>query len=138
MNSIVNQAVIYIFQNPLLKILKDEKVLKFVYTCFKIHKFLDNLLQMSTRVENDYKLTMILHIRNITHVHFRGYRCIVRNSLGETDGLIRLYGAYPFPTFLHFHQQSTQPTAYFNLIQSIQSYYLKHNRIILYNKQSIT
>ena len=50
--------------------------------------------QMLTNVENEYKVTMTLHIRNITRSHFGGYRCVVRNSLGETDGLIRVYGIY--------------------------------------------
>ncbi len=47
---------------------------------------------MTTAMESDYQMSMTLNIRNISAQDFRGYRCIVRNSLGETDGLIRLYG----------------------------------------------
>ncbi len=49
-------------------------------------------LSMKTSLENDYKIIMMLIIRNFTRDNFGGYRCVVRNSLGETDGLIRLYG----------------------------------------------
>lgn len=47
-------------------------------------------------MENEYKMNMTLTIRNISTDHFGGYRCVVRNSLGETDGLIRLYGTKLF------------------------------------------
>ena len=47
---------------------------------------------MTATLENEYKMTMTLNIRNISAELFGGYRCVVRNSLGETDGLIRLYG----------------------------------------------
>lgn len=61
--------------------------------------------QMSTSIENDYKVTMTLHIRNVSRVHFGGYRCVVRNSLGETDGLIRVYevpAATRFPVITEY------------------------------------
>jgi hypothetical protein len=47
---------------------------------------------MTVSLENEYKMTMTLIIRNLSAEFFGGYRCIVRNSLGETDGMIRLYG----------------------------------------------
>lgn len=43
---------------------------------------------------------MTLNIRNISSDMFGGYRCVVRNSLGETDGLIRLYGMLEVITLL--------------------------------------
>ncbi|XP_032787845.1 lachesin isoform X1 [Daphnia magna] len=46
---------------------------------------------MTVTLENEYKMTMTLNIRNLSAEFFGGYRCIVRNSLGETDGMIRLY-----------------------------------------------
>ncbi|XP_046645044.1 lachesin-like isoform X1 [Daphnia pulicaria] len=46
---------------------------------------------MKVSLENEYKMTMTLTIRNLSAEFFGGYRCIVRNSLGETDGMIRLY-----------------------------------------------
>lgn len=51
---------------------------------------------MTVRLENEYKMTMTLIIRNLSAEYFGGYRCIVRNSLGETDGMIRLYGKCKF------------------------------------------
>ena len=47
---------------------------------------------MKTVMSNDYKMTMILIIRNIVLSDFGSYRCVAQNSLGKTDGLIRLYG----------------------------------------------
>ena len=35
---------------------------------------------------------MKLHIRNITKEDFMEYRCVARNSLGDSDGSITLYG----------------------------------------------
>ncbi len=49
---------------------------------------------MKVSLENEYKMTMTLTIRNLSADFFGGYRCIVRNSLGETDGMIRLYGEW--------------------------------------------
>ena len=49
---------------------------------------------MTTALEKEYKMSMTLTIKNITREDFGGYRCIVRNSIGETDGVIRLYGTF--------------------------------------------
>ena len=37
---------------------------------------------------------MKLHIRNITKEDFMEYRCVARNSLGDSDGSITLYGKF--------------------------------------------
>jgi len=42
-------------------------------------------------------MTMVLVIRNMTFKDFGSYRCVAQNSLGKTDGLIRLYGNGPRP-----------------------------------------
>ena len=39
-----------------------------------------------------YTIFMRLKIRNITNRDFGTYRCVARNSLGESDGAIKLYG----------------------------------------------
>ncbi|XP_071449756.1 lachesin-like isoform X2 [Hetaerina americana] len=44
----------------------------------------------SVSVENGYKKYMMLKIRNVTHRDFGSYKCMAKNSLGETDGLIKL------------------------------------------------
>lgn len=43
-------------------------------------------------VETHYKTHMRLTIRNLKDKDFGRYRCLSKNSLGETEGSIRLYG----------------------------------------------
>ncbi|KAG8234964.1 hypothetical protein J437_LFUL010310 [Ladona fulva] len=43
-------------------------------------------------VENKYKKYMMLKIRNVSHKDFGSYKCMAKNSLGETDGYIKLDG----------------------------------------------
>ena len=42
--------------------------------------------------DNDYKKYMMLKIRNVRHNDFGSYKCVAKNSLGETDGIIKLDG----------------------------------------------
>lgn len=51
--------------------------------------------------ENSYRAHMKLTIKNIQHSDFGNYRCISKNSLGETEGSIRVYGNidYTFASF---------------------------------------
>jgi hypothetical protein len=44
--------------------------------------------------ENSYRAHMKLTIRDLGDKDFGNYRCISKNSLGETEGSIRLYGQY--------------------------------------------
>lgn len=37
---------------------------------------------------------MILHISNVSFEDFSSYKCVAVNALGETDGIIKLYGRY--------------------------------------------
>lgn len=37
---------------------------------------------------------MILHISNVSTEDFSSYKCVAVNALGETDGIIKLYGWY--------------------------------------------
>lgn len=39
---------------------------------------------------------MKLTIRKVSSTDFSSYRCVAKNSLGETDGLIRLDGKQKF------------------------------------------
>lgn len=43
---------------------------------------------------NGYIKHMRLKIRNVGPNDFGNYRCVAKNSLGETDGLIKLDGEY--------------------------------------------
>lgn len=42
--------------------------------------------------ETDYSKDMVLIIHNVTRSDFGSYKCVAKNSLGETDGLIKLEG----------------------------------------------
>ncbi|XP_069194744.1 lachesin isoform X2 [Procambarus clarkii] len=49
----------------------------------------------TTIKEESYKTNMRLVIHNLTKDDFNTYRCIAKNSLGETDGSIKLYEIEP-------------------------------------------
>lgn len=42
---------------------------------------------------------MKLTIVSVDHADFGAYKCVAKNSLGETDGSIKLYSEYPFLFF---------------------------------------
>lgn len=42
-------------------------------------------------VDNAYKVLMKLTIHAVTMTDYGAYRCVSKNSLGETDGSIKLY-----------------------------------------------
>lgn len=44
--------------------------------------------------ENSYRAYMKLTIKNLQVADFGNYRCISKNSLGETEGSIRVYGGW--------------------------------------------
>lgn len=45
-------------------------------------------------MDSGYKKYMMLKIRNVGLSDFGSYKCVAKNSLGETDGVIKLEGAY--------------------------------------------
>lgn len=45
--------------------------------------------------ENSYRAHMRLTIKSLEAKDFGNYKCISKNSLGETEGSIRLYGKLP-------------------------------------------
>lgn len=51
-------------------------------------RFLDD------KIRTGYVCKMILHISNVSAEDFSSYRCVAVNALGETDGIIKLYGWY--------------------------------------------
>lgn len=53
---------------------------------------LSNEKYTTSIMENSYRAYMRLTIRNLQAGDFGNYRCISKNSLGETEGSIRLYG----------------------------------------------
>lgn len=60
----------------------------------------DNVMLLPTKKyatdvsENSYRAHMRLTIKNLSNKDFGNYRCISKNSLGETEGSIRLYGEF--------------------------------------------
>jgi len=51
-------------------------------------RFLDD------KIRTGYVCKMILHISNVSAEDFSSYKCVAVNALGETDGIIKLYGWY--------------------------------------------
>ncbi|EAT38141.1 AAEL009942-PA [Aedes aegypti] len=47
-------------------------------------------------IDNAYKVVMKLSIKVVSQADFGSYRCIAKNSLGETDGAIKLYSKICF------------------------------------------
>lgn len=51
-----------------------------------------------------YKVHMILTIHSVTQEDYGAYNCVSKNSLGTTDGTIKLYRKWTsfLPTMLNF------------------------------------
>ena len=68
----------------------------------------DSVMLLSTKkyvtstTENSYRTHMKLTIRHLRDKDFGNYRCIAKNSLGETEGSIRLYGECMTTAFIFF------------------------------------
>ncbi|XP_034935382.1 lachesin-like isoform X2 [Chelonus insularis] len=72
------------------------------YWNFNNSMVLSNEKYTSIIRESSYRTDMELTIRNLTFSDFGSYRCISKNSLGETEGSIRIY---------EMAQPSSPPTA---------------------------
>ncbi|XP_063228940.1 lachesin-like [Bacillus rossius redtenbacheri] len=60
-------------------------------------------------LDNAYKVHMKLTIRSVGPADFGSYKCVSKNSLGDTDGSIKLY-QIPTPTTLHRTAPTTEPS----------------------------
>ncbi|XP_059486912.1 lachesin-like isoform X2 [Neocloeon triangulifer] len=58
--------------------------------------------------DDGYKKYMMLKIRNILRKDFGSYKCVAKNSLGETDGLIKL-DEIPVPSTTSTTSTTSQP-----------------------------
>lgn len=54
---------------------------------------------LTEKENNMYAIEMILHIKRLQSSDFGGYKCISKNSIGDTEGTIRLYGVLIFAFF---------------------------------------
>jgi hypothetical protein len=56
-----------------------------------------------TREEHDsYRTKMKLKITNLEKKDFGSYKCVAKNTLGEKEGLVRLYGMIFLKFYLNF------------------------------------
>lgn len=81
----------------------------------------------STEVlENGYTTRMKLTVKNLQLDDFGAYRCVSKNSLGDTEGTIRLYGEYEFD-FLNINNMriSTDLVCYWKLCAQPVKFVLK-------------
>lgn len=81
---------------------------------------------VTEQIETGYKITMRITIKNVNSTDFGSYRCVAKNSLGETDGTIKLYGMdflspmRIFSSLLHkFQKLQCQSEKCFNFINRI-------------------
>lgn len=52
---------------------------------------------LMTEIENSmYAVQMTLDIRKLQKSDMGGYKCISKNSIGDAEGTIRLYGEYEY------------------------------------------
>ncbi|XP_030749458.1 neurotrimin-like isoform X2 [Sitophilus oryzae] len=64
-----------------------------------------------TIADNAYKVHMKLVIRKVSQSDYGSYKCVAKNSLGETDGTIKLYHI-PSPSTVRPTTLSTAPTVH--------------------------
>lgn len=50
--------------------------------------------------ENEYRVMMRLTIKSVDMSDFGSYKCVAKNSLGDTDGVIKLYCKYARSSWL--------------------------------------
>uniref|UniRef100_T1GPV3 Ig-like domain-containing protein n=1 Tax=Megaselia scalaris TaxID=36166 RepID=T1GPV3_MEGSC len=62
-----------------------------MYWTYKSNMVLPNKKYKTEYTENSYRAHMKLTIKNLHKEDFGNYRCISKNSLGETEGSIRVY-----------------------------------------------
>lgn len=79
-----------------------------------------------TLVDNAYKVQMKLTIRSVQQSDYGSYKCVSKNSLGETDGTIKLYHI-PTPSTVKTTTTTTTTTTLAPVVQVVtEDIYNKH------------
>lgn len=107
------------------------------YWVYENVMLLPNKKYGTENMENSYRAHMKLTVRNLQTGDFGNYRCISKNSLGETEGSIRLYGKCFLSVFcLMLSLQTTLPDIVFlsdlSLFTSNAGKLTKHKALLLY------
>ena len=71
------------------------KTLRFFSNPFLLFSFTGKRYE-PLEMENAYKVIMKLTINSVSQNDFGSYKCVSKNSLGDTDGTIKLYRKYLF------------------------------------------
>lgn len=93
-----NFLCFYVWQ---LSTLYDDIKIQYICKCttnlFYLFHFFVSFSENNYKVEaitNGYEISMRLTIRPVRPVDYGSFRCIATNSLGETDGKIKLYSEF--------------------------------------------
>lgn len=65
-----------------------------------------NKYEVINTVISSFESRMVLTVRKLALDDVGGYRCVAKNSLGEVDSVIRLYGLF-LPLFLISYTRTT-------------------------------
>lgn len=83
----------------------------FFFTRFIGNKYIQEVF------ENVYKVVMKLTIVDVDIDDFGAYKCVAKNSLGETDGTIKIYRKY-FNSIMHiFFRLSCKLLCRYNFVE---------------------
>jgi hypothetical protein len=61
-------------------------------------------------MDNGYNKYMMLKIRSASKGDFGSYKCVAKNSLGETDGVIKLDGKLSYVPLIELMNSGNQTT----------------------------
>lgn len=72
----------------------ENPILIFFFFLFPLNLFVAGTKYKPIFEETSYKVVMRLVIKNVTSKDYGAYKCISKNSLGDTEGSMKLYRGY--------------------------------------------